>query len=34
MKVTTPEGQTLESNIKLTTNDIEIFRMMQEMKNP
>ncbi len=34
MKVTTPEGQTLESNIKLTANDIEIFRMMQEMKNP
>ncbi len=28
MKVTTPEGKTLESNIKLTANDIETLRMM------
>ncbi len=28
MKVTTPEGKTLESNIKLTANDIETIRMI------
>ncbi len=28
MKVTTPDGRTIESNIKLTANDIETFRMM------
>ena len=31
MKVTTPEGKTLESNIKLTANDIETIRMMSEL---
>ncbi len=30
MKVTTPEGKTLESNIKLTANDIETIRMISE----
>jgi hypothetical protein len=30
MKVTTPEGKTLESNIKLTANDIETIRMITE----
>ena len=28
MKVTTPDGRTIESNIRLTANDIETFRMM------
>lgn len=31
MKVTTPEGQVLESNMKLTANDIELFRMIREI---
>ena len=30
MKVTTPDGKTLESNIKLTANDIETIRMMTD----
>ncbi len=30
MKVTTPEGKTIESNIKLTSNDIETLRMMMD----
>ena len=30
MKVTTPEGKTIESNIKLTANDIETIRMMMD----
>ncbi len=33
MKVTTPEGKTLESNIKLTANDIETIRMMTDPAN-
>ncbi|MBR1855877.1 MAG: hypothetical protein IJ803_02245 [Oribacterium sp.] len=28
MKVTTPDGKVMESNIKLTANDIETIRMM------
>ena len=31
MRVTTPEGQVLESNMKLTANDIELFRMIREI---
>ena len=31
MKVTTPDGKSLESNIKLTANDIETIRMMSDM---
>ena len=34
MKVTTPEGKTIESNIKLTANDIETIRLMMESGNP
>ena len=30
MKVTTPDGKTLESNIKLTANDIETIKMMSD----
>ncbi len=30
MKVTTPDGKTLESNIKLTANDIETIRMITD----
>lgn len=30
MKVTTPEGKTIESNIRLTANDIETIRMMMD----
>ena len=33
VKVTTPEGKTLESNIKLTANDIETVRMMMDPNN-
>ena len=33
MKVTTPEGKTIESNIRLTTNDIETIRMMMDPGN-
>jgi hypothetical protein len=33
MKVTTPEGKTLESNIKLTANDVETIRMMMDPSN-
>lgn len=33
MKVTTPEGKTLESNIKLTANDIEMIRLLVEGGN-
>lgn len=33
IKVTTPDGKTLESNIKLTANDIETARMMMNMSN-
>ena len=33
MKVTTPEGKTIESNIKLTANDIETVRMMMDPNN-
>ena len=33
MKVTTPEGKTLESNIKLTANDVETIRMMMDPAN-
>ena len=31
MKVTTPDGKTLESNIKLTANDVETLKMMMNM---
>ncbi len=31
VKVTTPEGENLESNIKLTANDIETFTMLMNM---
>ncbi|WP_051464962.1 hypothetical protein [Butyrivibrio sp. FCS014] len=30
MKVTTKDGRTLESNIKLTANDIDTIRMMMD----
>ncbi len=30
MKVTTPDGKTLESNIKLTANDIETIRIITD----
>ena len=30
MTVTTPDGKTIESNIKLTANDIETIRMMMD----
>jgi len=33
IKVTTPDGKTLESNIKLTANDIETAKMMKNMGN-
>ncbi len=33
VKVTTPEGKTIESNIKLTANDIETIRMMTDPAN-
>ena len=33
MKVTTPAGKTLESNIKLTANDVETVRMMMDPEN-
>lgn len=33
MKVTTPDGRTIESNIKLTANDIETMRMMSDPAN-
>ena len=33
MKVTTPDGKTIESNIKLTANDIETIRMMSDPGN-
>jgi hypothetical protein len=33
MKVTTPDGKTLESNIKLTANDIETIKMMTDPGN-
>ena len=33
MKVTTPEGKTIESNIRLTANDIETIRMMMDSGN-
>ena len=31
VKVTTPDGKVLESNIKLTANDIETLNMMKGM---
>ena len=31
MKVTTPEGKELETNLRLTANDIEVFRMLREL---
>ena len=34
MKVTTPEGKAIESNIKLTANDIETIKLMMESGNP
>ncbi|MCR4902272.1 MAG: hypothetical protein K6A23_05395 [Butyrivibrio sp.] len=33
VKVTTPDGKTMESNIKVTANDIETVRMMMSMGN-
>lgn len=33
IKVTTPDGKTLESNIKLTANDIETAKMIKNMGN-
>ena len=30
MKITTPDRKTLESNIKLTANDIETMKMMSD----
>ena len=33
VKVTTPDGKTLESNIKLTANDIETVKMMMDPNN-
>ena len=33
IKVTTPDGKTLESNIKLTANDIETINMMKNAKS-
>ena len=33
IKVTTPDGKTLESNIKLTANDIETINMMKNSGN-
>ena len=33
IKVTTPDGKTLESNIKVTANDIETAQMMMNMGN-
>ncbi len=33
MKVTTTDGKTLESNIKLTANDIETFKMLTNPAN-
>ena len=33
IKVTTPDGKTLESNIKVTANDIETAHMMMSMGN-
>jgi hypothetical protein len=32
MKVTTPDGRTLESNIKLTANDIDTINMIKNAK--
>ena len=32
VKVTTPDGRVLESNIKLTANDIETINMMKNAK--
>lgn len=32
VKVTTPDGKVLESNIKLTANDIETINMMKNSK--
>ena len=31
MEVTTPDGKKLESNIKLTANDVETLRMLMSM---
>ena len=31
MKITTPEGVSKQCNIKVTQNDIELFRSMMEM---
>ncbi len=33
VKVTTPDGRTIESNIRLTANDIETIRMMSNPDN-
>ena len=33
VKVTTPDGKVLESNIKLTANDIETINMMKNANN-
>ena len=33
MKVTTKDGRTLESNIRLTVNDVETIRMMMNPEN-
>lgn len=34
MKVVTPEGKTLESNVKLTANDIETLKMLHDINRP
>lgn len=33
VKITTPDGKTIESNIKLTANDVETIRMMSNPEN-
>ena len=33
MKVTDPNGEEMQCNIKLTANDIETFQMMMNMKD-
>ncbi len=30
--ITTPEGQTIESNLKLTASDLELMRTLQQMQ--
>ncbi|MCR4640881.1 MAG: hypothetical protein K5697_02475 [Lachnospiraceae bacterium] len=31
MKVTTPEGKELETNLRLTASDLELIRMLREL---